>query len=502
MDSSAGSLEKTQKGLQHNAPPSPSHAVGAIRADGKCTAKRGLGINQNNHPAVARSRNAAAAEPLNSNEITRCCPSELPSQAGRKHGLRGSSRHTDETKDNDLGSGIRKHGLGGSKLARASTTAATRDETKDPDDVDIEWSPEPFEDEIQPEDIPTTTDDDSAMVGLAVALPVESGGNLMTAEPVDPTKGTSTMAIEEKDRWNRNFIVIPGILILVVLCAVAIILAIVFSSSKDNGISSSAVGREDNTATTNGTISLDSMNNHWPPSKEEEVFPLPNYTRLTMEYNIDSAQSKAYMWLAQDPNLDNYTRFRREQRFALATIYYSMDGHQWERNNGWTSYDVDECMWYFAERKTSGSPCVYGSIYRVLWLRKNQLKGTIPPELQLMNWLADIQLEDNPMIKGTLPTELFRLRDLHTIWIWGTSIEGTIPSEIGSARRMFMFFFDRTMMEGSLPTEIGHLSELILFSGAKTQLTGIVPSALGHCTEMKIFDLAELGGELGLSSTL
>ena len=85
---------------------------------------------------------------------------------------------------------------------------------------------------------------------------------------------------------------------------------------------------------------------------------LPEETRTLLQ-DPESPQSLALEWLKQDPNLLAYKDFRRIQRFALATFYYSTRGGQqrWANSNGWlsvsSSANVDdlqdpshECTWF------------------------------------------------------------------------------------------------------------------------------------------------------------
>ena len=118
-------------------------------------------------------------------------------------------------------------------------------------------------------------------------------------------------------------------------------------------------------------------------------FPFPEHTRIAIENWPDSGQAKAYNWLLNDPNLDTYQEWKRKQRFALATLYYATDGPNWKWKKNWMEYDVDECEWFWLVHNDKQSPCrgrvLSNSPYIVLFLKDNNLKGTIPPEISFLD---------------------------------------------------------------------------------------------------------------------
>ena len=62
--------------------------------------------------------------------------------------------------------------------------------------------------------------------------------------------------------------------------------------------------------------------------------------------DASSPQSAAARWLANNTNLENYSDAQKIQRYALATLYYSTNGDNWEDKQNWTT-DGDECeVWW------------------------------------------------------------------------------------------------------------------------------------------------------------
>lgn len=147
---------------------------------------------------------------------------------------------------------------------------------------------------------------------------------------------------------------------------------------------------------------------------------LPDYTLRAMN-NANSAQALAFEFLSADPNPTFYPDWRIKQRFALATLYFATGGPTtWTQRSGWLDYNTHECLWW--SQPTSydpdlvnqnpytphwdcwdcicpqhlpepfntayPNPCeeeeledIQEGVYKNLWLWKNDLDGSLPPEL-------------------------------------------------------------------------------------------------------------------------
>jgi hypothetical protein len=211
---------------------------------------------------------------------------------------------------------------------------------------------------------------------------------------------------------------------------------------------------------------------------------LPNYTKAALD-DPDSPQKNAFEWLMNDPALPNYTDWRILQRFILATFYHAMAGDSWFNNTNWLNYSVHECLWFGRRHYISDYDAfLYGNItfvnvelataceedprnisrgkYRHLWLWRNNLRGTLPPELFALSSLRSISLISSDFIAGTLPSvSIGQASSLEGLAITNTGLGGSIPSEIGMLHaHLSTIYLIENSLTGTLPTELGLLSQL------------------------------------------
>jgi Leucine-rich repeat (LRR) protein len=135
------------------------------------------------------------------------------------------------------------------------------------------------------------------------------------------------------------------------------------------------------------------------------------------------AHQRAMSWLLsteydQYDDLEEYSL-----RFALASIYYQLGGETWERSTSWLS-STDICDW-------EGIACEIGSDeFRELFLDRNNLSGTIPLEIALLDGATKIWLSHN-QLQGTIPGGSFgELTDLKVLYLENNQLTGDIPESL------------------------------------------------------------------------
>lgn len=57
-------------------------------------------------------------------------------------------------------------------------------------------------------------------------------------------------------------------------------------------------------------------------------------------------QGQAYAFINEDEDLDVCTYPTIQQRYALSTLYYATGGDDWNENEFWVEFGVDECEWF------------------------------------------------------------------------------------------------------------------------------------------------------------
>ena len=207
--------------------------------------------------------------------------------------------------------------------------------------------------------------------------------------------------------------------------------------------------------------------------------------------NSQSPQFRAYSWLLDNSDLNEYSEKQLLQRYSLATLYYATSGDQWLANTFWLS-NFKECYWF--GRTGSKKRCNKKGEVIHLELDLNNLKGSLPPELGLLSSsLESISLSGGPNsdLVGTLPSELGHLTRLKVLNVRNNDLSGTIPFEIENLKRLEKIDLSQNRFRGEIPTQIGALSNLRVLDVSLNYLSGNLPTELGRlkrCQTMSLED--------------
>jgi hypothetical protein len=231
---------------------------------------------------------------------------------------------------------------------------------------------------------------------------------------------------------------------------------------------------------------------------------------------------------------------------ALIALYDSTGGPGWINHAGWNTNNRP-CSWYMiscanghiisislSKNQLNGTiPPELGNLSKLqyLGLSKNQLSGTIPPELGNLSQLQYLWLSEN-QLSGSIPPALGNLSQLQYLWLWSNqlsdpipselgnlshledlvlsdnNLSGPIPSELGNLSNLYWLYLDCNQLSGPIPSELGNLSNLEDLWLFDNQLSGSIPSELGNLSNLQVFDLSDnqLSGlipiELGKLSNL
>lgn len=164
-----------------------------------------------------------------------------------------------------------------------------------------------------------------------------------------------------------------------------------------------------------------------------------------------SPQAKAYQWLEENHDLDDLRTRNMFQRFVLASFYFSTNGDNWDENDAWLTNRSGTCNWEF--QNPGPSPCRENLIW-AFDLSNNNLQGSIAPEIFSMGSMAVLALPGNPLLTGTIPTNIGLATGLDNLVLAATDLSGALPSELGLVENLGSIDVSNTAMTGNIPPEV------------------------------------------------
>jgi U-box domain len=220
-----------------------------------------------------------------------------------------------------------------------------------------------------------------------------------------------------------------------------------------------------------------------PLATTEEQFnaTLSPYTIKSLE-TISSPQYRAYEWVTQSDQVaerDKDTRLlRMTQRFALATVLYSLG------LDNWVGSTVSECNW---GRSAGGNvTCNANSEVEFLDLGdagSDSSTSPFPREMALLTHLTYLGNGFNSLT-GSIPTELGQLSALEYLGLFGNSLTSSIPTELGRLSALTFLGLSYNSLSSSIPTELGQLSALTYLHLYNNSLTSSIPTDLERLSHL------------------
>ena len=161
-------------------------------------------------------------------------------------------------------------------------------------------------------------------------------------------------------------------------------------------------------------------------------------------------------------------------RAALAAFYEATGGRDWTRSDNWlTEAPLED--WH-------GVTVLDGRVL-ALYLVRNNLVGSIPPELAQLPSLVSVSLDFN-RLEGTIPPELGNLSRLRHLALQALDLTGRVPPELGRLSSLRFLFLAGNDLEGPIPPELGNLSRLEVLSIYANSLSGPIPKELGELSKL------------------
>jgi len=119
--------------------------------------------------------------------------------------------------------------------------------------------------------------------------------------------------------------------------------------------------------------------------------------------------------------------------------------------------------------------------------------------LTSMQNIIEIWLDDNPGLKGTIPSGIRNLSNLASFSASNCGLTGSIPTEIGDLNMIQMWLNDN-YLTGEIPSEIANLVTLKILDLQHNELSGQMPPEI--CTRRRPFGrLEELGADCDFEIT-
>jgi len=323
----------------------------------------------------------------------------------------------------------------------------------------------------------TTTTDRRPSINTAPAY-LESGNyqeEPIQAEKIDKQSVYICGKSFRFEKWHLLLLVVVGLTIIIVPTAV------VLTNNKN---------KEDETIKDEG-VKLVSTEDE----SEEEEYTSFNWTREEIESIVapsvttdmsllevpESPQSRAIDWLSIGGGTDIITgptklsvEWQVQQRYVLAVLYYSTNGEQWKNqydylnndkhecdwgemlNNGWPSIECDEVEEEedgYTKRKVAliniceyifffAYICAFDIVFKLTYhfiihptiTGQNNVAGELPAELASLD-LRTIDLLTNK-ISGSIPPELYTMKNLEYLNLGYNQITGTVASELGDLNKL------------------------------------------------------------------
>ncbi|KAM3392725.1 hypothetical protein ACQJBY_013729 [Aegilops geniculata] len=127
---------------------------------------------------------------------------------------------------------------------------------------------------------------------------------------------------------------------------------------------------------------------------------------------------------------------------------------------------------------------------QILDMNGNALNGNIPIAVgNLSRSLVRLNLGRNQII-GTIPVEIFNLRNLQMLAMGQNLLSGVIPSVIGNLGHLIVLFLSGNKFSGQIPYTIGNLSRLNKLYLDNNNLSGNIPASLGNCKQLAMLNLS------------
>lgn len=200
--------------------------------------------------------------------------------------------------------------------------------------------------------------------------------------------------------------------------------------------------------------------------------------KFTITENPNSERTGHIVFKDRNSNLsdtisiiqEGYADGIAQDREALIALYNATGGDNWTNNTNWCS-DKPLNEWYGVVTHP-----MTGRVME-LWLRQNNLTGSLPKEIGTFTELLNFDMAYNHLT-GSLPREIGDLTNVGHFDVSVNQLTGSLPEEIGNLTSVSYFNVSGNQLTGSLPEEIKNYTKIQYFLIGYNQLSGTIPEAV------------------------
>jgi hypothetical protein len=229
----------------------------------------------------------------------------------------------------------------------------------------------------------------------------------------------------------------------------------------------------------------------------EYIAPIPNLSNSTL-VEIETPgtiPNNAYNFVIRDPNWNSYEDWRRQQRFAMACVFYAFGGYLTGKRTqdvGPTLYALHECEW--ASSSSNRCPDDDGIIKILILYNSLDGKRHLPPEVELLPDLQVLEVTRCVLVnfEQLLPLDVPNsLASLSVLRIVDSDLAGSIPSTLSLLTSLTMLDLTKNNLVSTIPSELGLLSNMTSLILSENDLSGTIPEELGNLTQLEVFEIED-----------
>jgi hypothetical protein len=222
----------------------------------------------------------------------------------------------------------------------------------------------------------------------------------------------------------------------------------------------------------------------WDDNKEDMTDCLVEDIRSSRQLQEMMMKDKSFDWKTFDNEHRRTSTERKQGRLQKVTErkFEEQESVRWLSIN-------NECEWFgmdCGDAYKAGDP--NDSYYPLvnIDLGKNDLEGSLIPEIFGFVELQSLFLDGNSKISGTIPEEIGQMTKLKFLDIDDSEVTGPLPDAIYSLSNMLVIDLNANQVTGTLSASIGNLTNLEILQLENNAMTGVLPTE-------SLLDLTRLG---------